>query len=125
VTTPGHFHRHDPVNRDRGVFRVKAITRVVAVGATATTGVLIALAFHETPNHVRILAHPAASVGGSTPATSPTASRATTPSTTPTTAPAATGTTGTPTTLSPPTTVPSAPVRAQNQPPTRVVTGQS
>jgi hypothetical protein len=113
VTSPGHFHRHDPASRDRATYRVKAISRAVAAGATATTAILIGLAFHETPNHVKSAVGPTASVS-ETPTTTP-------PSTTPPTS----GGTGTGSTLSPPTTTPSVPTTTPTTSPHRVVSGQS
>jgi hypothetical protein len=124
VSTPGHFHRRDSASRDRAAYRVKSISRVVAAGATAATGVLIGLAFHETPNHVKALAEPTASANGVTPTTSPPTTSTSSP---PTTSPASAGT-GAGSTLSPPTTAPTAPsvpVTTPTTSPARVVTGQT
>jgi len=118
MNRPGHFHRHDPASRDRATYRVLTISRAVAAGATAVTAVLIGLAFHETPSHVKSAAGPTASVSGAPSTTSPS-------TTSPSTTSPNSGGAGVGSTLSPPTTAPSVPTTTPTPPPSRVVSGQS
>jgi hypothetical protein len=121
VPRAGHFHRHDAGDRDRALGRVKATARLVAVGATASTGVLIALAFHETPNHAKPSLASAAPVSPPTAVSTPSSES---PSTTsPSSGVSSPSSTGASSALAPPTTVPSAPVTTAPPPQRRVVTG--